>query len=135
MSKFPASAARNSQACDRPLYAIRLESAAFVFHMNLTTLRIIRSLRAACSDPCNRVLACPFKLTKPTPQTRGCPATPSRAPGHPPGACLHLWKEPDFDLLSGIRPCRSHLACAQGRELSHPNAHPGPNHPLSPDRP
>jgi hypothetical protein len=37
-----------------------LESAVFMFHMRLVTLRIIRSLRAACSEPVQRFLACPF---------------------------------------------------------------------------
>jgi hypothetical protein len=41
-------------------FTIHLESAAFVFHINGTTLRIIRSLRAACSEPVQRFLACPF---------------------------------------------------------------------------
>ena len=43
-----------------PFPANYLESAAFVFHMRPVTLRIIRSLRAACSDPVLRFLACPF---------------------------------------------------------------------------
>ena len=37
-----------------------LESAAFVFHMNATTQGITGSLRAACSEPVQRFLACPF---------------------------------------------------------------------------
>jgi hypothetical protein len=37
-----------------------LESAAFVFHINGTTQGITGSLRAACSDPVQRFLACPF---------------------------------------------------------------------------
>jgi hypothetical protein len=40
--------------------SIHLESAAFVLHITGVTLRIIRSLRAACSDPVRRFLACPF---------------------------------------------------------------------------
>jgi hypothetical protein len=39
---------------------IHLESAALMRHINAVTLRIIRSLRAACSDPVLRFLACPF---------------------------------------------------------------------------
>src|SRR5258705_6026506 len=51
---------------------IHLESAAFVFHINNTTQGITGSLRAACSEPVQRFLACPFSQPKPTPQTRGC---------------------------------------------------------------
>jgi hypothetical protein len=40
--------------------AIHLESAALVLHMNNTTQGITGSLRAACSDPVQRFLACPF---------------------------------------------------------------------------
>ena len=40
--------------------AIDLESAAFVFHMTTTTQGITGSLRAACSEPVQRFLACPF---------------------------------------------------------------------------
>jgi hypothetical protein len=39
---------------------IDLESAAFLFHMNRTTQGITGSLRAACSEPVQRFLACPF---------------------------------------------------------------------------
>jgi hypothetical protein len=39
---------------------IDLESAAFVFHINGTTQGITGSLRAACSEPVQRFLACPF---------------------------------------------------------------------------
>ena len=39
---------------------IHLESAAFVFHINGTTQGITGSLRAACSEPVQRFLACPF---------------------------------------------------------------------------
>ena len=39
---------------------IDLESAAFVFHINVTTQGITGSLRAACSEPVQRFLACPF---------------------------------------------------------------------------
>jgi hypothetical protein len=41
-------------------FMIHLETAAFVFHINGTTLGITGSLRAACSDPVQRFLACPF---------------------------------------------------------------------------
>src|SRR5882762_2011057 len=58
---------------------IHLESAAFVFHINNTTQGITGSLRAACSEPVQRFLACPFSQPKPTPQTRGCLQTPPRA--------------------------------------------------------
>src|SRR3954470_16876348 len=51
---------------------IHLESAAFVFHMKITTQGITGSLRAACSEPVQRFLACPFSQPKPTPPTRGC---------------------------------------------------------------
>ena len=40
--------------------AIDLESAAFVFHMTVTIQGITGSLRAACSEPVQRFLACPF---------------------------------------------------------------------------
>ena len=40
--------------------AIHLESAAFMFHMSITTQGITGSLRAACSEPVQRFLACPF---------------------------------------------------------------------------
>jgi hypothetical protein len=43
-----------------PDLPIHLESAAFVFHINHTTQGITGSLRAACSDPVQRFLACPF---------------------------------------------------------------------------
>jgi hypothetical protein len=43
-----------------PRFTIHLESAVFVFHMNVTTQGITRSLRAACSEPVQRFLACPF---------------------------------------------------------------------------
>jgi len=39
---------------------IHLETAALMRHISVVTLRIIRSLRAACSDPVLRFLACPF---------------------------------------------------------------------------
>jgi len=41
-------------------FTIHLESAAFVFHISDTTQGITGSLRAACSDPVQRFLACPF---------------------------------------------------------------------------
>jgi hypothetical protein len=41
-------------------FAIHLESAVFMFHMKATTLGITGSLRAACSEPVQRFLACPF---------------------------------------------------------------------------
>jgi hypothetical protein len=41
-------------------FTIHLETAAFVFHINATTQGITGSLRAACSDPVQRFLACPF---------------------------------------------------------------------------
>ena len=41
-------------------FMIHLESAVFVFHMNNTTQGITGSLRAACSEPVQRFLACPF---------------------------------------------------------------------------
>jgi hypothetical protein len=41
-------------------FAIHLESAVFVFHINSTTQGITGSLRAACSEPVQRFLACPF---------------------------------------------------------------------------
>jgi hypothetical protein len=44
----------------RYLFTIHLETAAFVFHINGTTQGITGSLRAACSDPVQRFLACPF---------------------------------------------------------------------------
>jgi hypothetical protein len=43
-----------------PHSAIDLESAPFVFHMSITTQGITGSLRAACSEPVQRFLACPF---------------------------------------------------------------------------
>jgi hypothetical protein len=43
-----------------PGCVIDLESAAFVFHINGTTQGITGSLRAACSEPVQRFLACPF---------------------------------------------------------------------------
>ena len=58
-------------------FTIHLESAAFLFHINDATQGITGSLRAACSEPVQRFLACPFSLPKPTPQTRGCLKTPS----------------------------------------------------------
>jgi hypothetical protein len=39
---------------------IHLESAVFMFHIRLTTQGITGSLRAACSEPVQRFLACPF---------------------------------------------------------------------------
>src|SRR5260370_1217584 len=56
----------NGAVCTSPLTAFRhdltihLESAAFVFHINHTTQGITGSLRAACSEPVQRFLACPF---------------------------------------------------------------------------
>ena len=44
----------------RDLFTIHLETAAFVFHINDTTQGTTGSLRAACSDPVQRFLACPF---------------------------------------------------------------------------
>jgi hypothetical protein len=41
-------------------FTIHLESAAFVFHISGTTQGITGSLRAACSEPVQRFLACPF---------------------------------------------------------------------------
>jgi hypothetical protein len=41
-------------------FTIHLESAVFVFHINVTTQGITGSLRAACSEPVQRFLACPF---------------------------------------------------------------------------
>jgi len=41
-------------------FTIHLESAAFVFHITDTTQGITGSLRAACSEPVQRFLACPF---------------------------------------------------------------------------
>jgi hypothetical protein len=43
-----------------PTHPIDLESAAFLFHINGTTQGITGSLRAACSEPVLRFLACPF---------------------------------------------------------------------------
>jgi hypothetical protein len=43
-----------------PHFTIHLESAVFVFHINGTTQGITGSLRAACSEPVQRFLACPF---------------------------------------------------------------------------
>src|ERR1700734_3980600 len=40
-------------------FTIHLESAAFVFHISPTTQGITGSLRAACSEPVQRFLACP----------------------------------------------------------------------------
>src|ERR1700694_1772029 len=48
----------------RPHRTIHLESAVFMFHIKQTTQGITGSLRAACSEPVQRFLACPFKLTK-----------------------------------------------------------------------
>ena len=44
----------------RPHFTIHLESAVFMFHMTGTTQGITGSLRAACSEPVQRFLACPF---------------------------------------------------------------------------
>ena len=77
MSKFPAWKFALQRAKMRPILpkigfsagpltasrfrrAIDLESAAFVFHMTTTTQGITGSLRAACSEPVQRFLACPF---------------------------------------------------------------------------
>jgi hypothetical protein len=43
-----------------PWITIHLESAVFMFHINGTTQGITGSLRAACSEPVQRFLACPF---------------------------------------------------------------------------
>jgi hypothetical protein len=43
-----------------PWITIHLESAVFMFHINRTTQGITGSLRAACSEPVQRFLACPF---------------------------------------------------------------------------
>jgi hypothetical protein len=43
-----------------PHLTIHLESAVFVFHIRDTTQGITGSLRAACSEPVQRFLACPF---------------------------------------------------------------------------
>src|SRR5260370_20940778 len=44
----------------RPAGTFHLETAAFLFHMSGTTQGITGSLRAACSEPVQRFLACPF---------------------------------------------------------------------------
>ena len=48
------------QPSQQPDERILLESAVFLLHITATTLRIIGSLRAACTDPVERFLACPF---------------------------------------------------------------------------
>src|SRR5579863_6487911 len=75
---------------------IHLESAAFVFHMSRTTPEIIGSPRAACSEPVQRFLACPFSQPNPTPQTRGCLKTARARLTGMSGACLLQWKVPTF---------------------------------------
>ena len=41
-------------------FTIHLETAVFMFHIKPTTQGITGSLRAACSEPVQRFLACPF---------------------------------------------------------------------------
>jgi hypothetical protein len=41
-------------------FVIHLESAAVLFHITGATQGITGSLRAACSEPVQRFLACPF---------------------------------------------------------------------------
>ena len=60
-------------------WTIHLESAAFMFHMSITTQGITGSLRAACSDPVQRFLACPFQLTKTDAPNTRVSLTPPRA--------------------------------------------------------
>jgi hypothetical protein len=55
-----------------------LESAAFLFHMSATTLRIIRSLRAACSDPDQPVSGLPLQLTETDAPNTRVSLTPGR---------------------------------------------------------
>src|ERR1700722_19997289 len=93
----------------RTQWIIHLESAAFVFHMMGTTQGVAGSLRAACSEPLFRSLACPFSQQKPTPQTRGC-LCHRPAPGlSGPGADLCNGKKNPFDLLSRFRLGRTDL--------------------------
>src|SRR3954469_8652415 len=49
--------------------------------MNTTTQGITGSLAAACSEPVQRFLACPFQLTKTDAPNTRVSLTPSRAPG------------------------------------------------------
>ena len=99
-----------------------LESAAFLFHMIPRDLEIIRSLRAACSEPVQRFLACPIQLTNRRLKHAGVSRHPRALLAETAGRLLSYGKNPSFDLLSGFRPRRSHLACTQGRKLPHAHA-------------
>jgi hypothetical protein len=50
----------HSSTAPTPHFTIHLESAVFMFHMTATTQGITGSPRAACSEPVQRFLACPF---------------------------------------------------------------------------
>ncbi len=108
---------------------IDLESAAFMFHMMATTQGITGHCEPRVLSRAT-VSGLPLQLTETDAPNTRVSLTPSRAPGeHRRAPAFFNGKNPPFDLLSGFRPCRSHLACAQGRELSHAHAHPGSNHP------
>jgi hypothetical protein len=67
-------------------FAIDLESASFLFHISATTQGITGSLRAACSEPVQRFLACPFQLTKTDAPNTRVSLTLARSWRIPPGA-------------------------------------------------
>src|SRR3954452_24877806 len=60
LAKFPAVRLAGALTDKYGCRTIDLESAAFLFHIRPTTLRIIRSLRAACSDPFRAVSGLPL---------------------------------------------------------------------------
>jgi hypothetical protein len=76
--------------------AIHLETAAFVRHMSGETLRIIRSLRAACSEPSSGFLACPFSPNNRRPQHAGVFRHLRALPAMPPGRLRFLMERTTF---------------------------------------
>src|SRR3569623_3016725 len=100
-----------------------------------TALRIVRPLRAACSDPFTASGLPSLANRTDAPNTRVSP-TPERPEVHqdrraPP----YDSKKDPLDLHSGFRPRRSHLACSQRRELRHSHHYSGPDQPDRDHRP
>jgi hypothetical protein len=75
---------------------IYLETAAFVRHMGRKTLRIIGSLRAACSEPSNGFWLAPSAHSNRRPQHAGVFRHPRALPAMPPGRLRFLMERTTF---------------------------------------